>query len=203
MKYFILWATLFIMSIFFQGCTKHENNYKKDTITKVDNIFLENGDTILLDFFSDNKERGIYDLVTHFPDKKYPDDLTLEEIENEYFIRLSFERELIKSPIAVVIEPCEMKIEYDDAFSYPAHTTPLRNGEENLNVLFRIKNLKQLNYISLDRAKQKDLCLFRKNLFVHTGGTFKVEHDYITSNKLIYTAEEINSIVDNYESLTQ
>jgi len=202
-----LLVALYGVIIFFQGCTKHENNYQDDTITKVGNIALENGDSILINLYSDNKRIGISDLAAHFSDKRYPDDLTLEEIENEYFISMSFQRELTKSPISVVLEPCEMKIEYDDAFSYPVHSHPIESYEEdlsekNLNVLFRIKNLIQIGYISEDRDKQKDLCLFRKDLIIHTGGPLRVKHDYTTSNKLVYTAEEINNLMTEYESLT-
>ena len=82
--------------MFFQGCTEHENIYKTDTITKVKDVSLEDGNSIFATLYTTSKHNGYNDLRIYFDEEELSGDegLDTEKIKNEYFLQFIFKNEL-------------------------------------------------------------------------------------------------------------
>ncbi len=186
----------------FTGCGQDTKIYKLD-ISKNGKIGLE-------DLVEIHKKYSKYDILSGAEAKKslqkhynYNGELTKEALDNAY--RLSFYIDLHtenKSIDGVVLLPCEItSLKYDNFEKYPAHdgVASIRYPDHKAYTYgahFSIEELEKLDYISKDKNQQRDLCLFVKYTSEDMSTRYKV-----SSNKLIYTAKEINEIMDEYEGL--
>jgi|GEM_PF-1600896 len=131
---------------------------------------------------------------------------TQEDLENDYRIVFHFtlenrSRNRFGNDLAgIVLLPCDSTLQYDNLLDYPVYFrfygTRTNDLPKHYIAHFKIDALKNIGYIAENPNQQQDLCLFEK---MQTGGMG--ETVYISSNKLIYTAEEINAVMDEYEAL--
>ena len=201
------------------GCFKVKEFYITDKISKDSpSLVIEN----ILDIYqqyqgsyngTDNENK---DIKYRY---KYSGNFTQESLENTY--RLSFYIKLDSTDFAkvtgfehvsesdrvangIVLLPCDSSLDYSDYKKYPIFefATQVRFYTETNRTIgitgahFKIEDLEEIGYISEDRNEQKDLCLFEKT---ETSG-WGWKHN-TSSNKLRYTAQEINAIMEEYEGL--
>jgi len=194
-----------VMAIFLIGCSK-EVRHIDDKISKDGSVVVENlYEIISQNYGFDNKNlQNILKYRLH-----YEGNYTQSELMKEYRLSFYFTHDSrsydpyeTNSIAAVVLIPCDSSLNYDDYIKYPIHFRfddsypqepylPKKYG-----AFFKVEDLESYGYISKDRDKQKSLCLFEK---WRSGGMGN--DDYFSSNKLIYTAEEINAVMDAYEAL--
>ena len=196
-------VVLFI-AILLNGCRDKVVITSTDEIKKNNPVSIESVDTILKTFFKNNSD-GERRISLHFIDE--------QNISNQYLIHFNFMSRLHKNEptrrnMPIVIQLCEEKFEYKDILEYPVFSNTLPPATSDIyehDVIFSIDELKRYHFIADNSIEQKDLCLYRNDVnFGHTGITVGSEtREYITSNALVYSAEEINAIKVEYESLTQ
>ncbi len=206
LKYSCLLATV-LTFLLLTGC-KTETRYRTYQISKSNNLVLENLQKIDHQYFQSAYplNKGVYEAFEN--NYGYSGDISKEALEKEYRLSLYVNIESIDNesyeglggPLGLVLLPCSSSIKYDDFKKYPihyhAHNIRYPVEKKTVGAYFKIEDLEEIGYITKDRSKQTDLCLFEKE---KTGGMgYKV---YNTSNKLIYTAQEINEILDEYEAL--
>ncbi len=188
----------------FTGCGQDTKIYKLD-ISKNGKIGLENILEIhskysKYDIFSGNEVRET--LRKHY---SYDGNPTKEALEKAYRLSLYIDlndRKLETNYIlGVVLLPCKLELEYSNYDEYPVY-----NSVSNIEyptvkpytylANFKVEELEELGYITKDKNQQKNLCLFVRYTTENMTNKYKV-----SSNKLIYTAKEINEIMDEYEGL--
>ncbi len=201
LMYSCLLAVMLSIIITFSACTKQEN--RKDQLSRNGNITLENLYEITSKYYPSDRN------ITYILSVGYQHDgeTTQEVLLNTYRLGFHFRDDTAKDENGyvvdwgMVLEPCNSTLKYDYYDRYPIYNRSSSkpsnfNSEPLYSVYFKIEDLEKIEYITKDRNKQKNLCLFKKD---KTGGMgLEVS---ISSNKLIYTAKEINSIMDEYEGL--
>jgi len=200
LKYNCFFAVVLTLTIFlFIGCSK-ETKYQYDKFVKYKSLTLESLHDVLsrVDFY-------ISDLSSFLKKAyNYNGDTTDEALSNTYM--LGFHLQIINGNLkgrgfGLVVQPCEYDKKYDDYTKYPFHSGGIvgGNSEQNESVLsayFLIENLIDAGYIVENSDEQKDLCMFQ--IGYTEGMGYK---KYISSNDIVYTAEEINAVMDAYEAL--
>ncbi len=176
------------------GCTEQIEH----KISKEGSIGLENIVETRNKYFNHSKSKKF--LEKHY---NYTDKLSEERLKKVY--KLSFYIFYMGSKgytenvnLGVALLPCDSTLEYDSYEKYPAYDSAhyIITASAVYGVYFKIEDLERLGYIAKDRDEQKDLCLFEKALIPKI-----FTKTYISSNRLIYKAEEINAIVNKYRSL--
>ena len=208
----LLTTVLIVMT----GCFKVKEFYITDKISKDSpSLVIEN----ILDIYQqyqgsyDGTDNGNKDIKYRY---KYSGNFTQESLENTY--RLSFYIKLDSTNLeevtgieddehkifGIVLLPCDSSLDYSDYEKYPIFNfgDQVRFYTETNRTIgitgahLKIEDLEEIGYISEDRNEQKDLCLFEKT---ETSG-WGWKHN-TSSNKLRYTAQEINAIMEEYEGL--
>jgi hypothetical protein len=149
----------------------------------------------------------------------YKGDFSLYDLDNSYNLELYITSEIeTQDDIGgLIMQPCEYEMKYYDSKKYPISSlgydletgyrgslSPKPLSEKYYrSYSFSIEKMKKLGYISDNKANQKDLCVFARVHNVEGGKLWGADDIYITSNILTYSAETINMIMVEYESLTQ
>ena len=150
----------------------------------------------------------------------FRDDYVLDENNKKIYIpRLAFHFETSHSTSLpygvrdVYLIPCDSKKDYEyvDHVNYTGYnnTDELRGlpqsefkgdyRDKNHDVYFRIDQMREYGLVLNDRTKQKDLCILAKWCDGESIGKFTGYYACYTSNRLRFTAEEISSVVQEYD----
>lgn len=90
--------------------------------------------------------------------------------------------------------------DHENKYEQGYEETLLHKSSDYLhNIYYRIDKLRELGYIAKDNSKQEDLCLFAKWKQYCSSGKMGELDIYTKSNKLRYTAKEINAVVAEYD----
>jgi len=196
---------LLIIMVIFSACEKKQE-YLELQISKNGDLTLESLYTLANKY--NILDRNDLSRILKI-DYQYEGNINQEALMNTYRLGVHFrddtardeKKDKYSSVWGIVLEPCNSSIEYDDYEKYPIHnrtsSKPVTYISEPLySGYFKIEDLEKIGYIAQERDKQQDLCVFIK----HKVGGMGYERR-IYSNKLIYTAEEINAVMDEYEAL--
>lgn len=203
-KEVILGITLLSSLIFFQGCGsslfKAKDEYRDITISKVGDVSLE-------DYKEVTEKR-------YMPEDRMDNDYIVDDEGNIVYIPrigLHINHYNENNPNAhlylVHLIPCSSTqiYEYIDEDKVSSDTDlgyEVNYNEDNItlsSIYYRIDKLRELEYIAKDSSKQEDLCLFAKWKKYTYGGKTGGGDVYTKSNKLRYTAKEINAVVAEYD----
>jgi len=97
----------------------------------------------------------------------------------------------------VALQPCDLPIPETSIGYFPIYYYRDYSSEgktREFDAYFEIEQLQELGYLAEGPAEQKALCLFLKH------NAYKMD---IKSNTLVYTPEEINAVMEEYEQLKQ
>lgn len=128
----------------------------------------------------------------------YTNHSDLKKIRIEFYIKFDNNEFTIQN---LILNPCSSKKSYNVLFSeYPEKLNLIEDpyGIDRGHFYIDIEKLKELGYITKNREEQEDLCLFEEWAALYGELIYTKKH--YKSNKLVYKAEEINSIVEAYEA---
>jgi len=201
LKYNCFFAVVLTLTIFlFIGCSKETKKYDTKYI-KYKGITLER----LYDVYSRNTyaEKNQDRLAEYLQSVyNYKGDISQEALLETYVVGFHVKDETgIAEYYGFVLQPCEYSKDYKNFESYPIHRqlSSVWNSKKDQKVLsayFLIDDLISIGYFSKNSYNQKNLCFFE---IVKTEDM--AYNIYVKSNDIVYTAEEINAVMDAYEAL--
>lgn len=217
MKKTILSLTL-ISTLFFQGCDKSDYPFQTET-EYIDLTFTKTKDATLFSFdrFPPPDSEGNYyvtnnyDYLNNLFNSVFKEDYILNENNKKVYIpRLGLHFKVSESDY---LDPnyipktyllfCDSKEEYPYKSSYMDKRLGFPqapNENDGIHeVYFRIDKLRERGFIAEDRTKQEDLCILSKWHRHYSNNRVSGVDLYFKSNRLRFTAEEISSVVQEYD----
>jgi len=214
LKHNCLLAVVFTM-VLLSGCTTKYESKEVPIAKNGDPIFETLYDVIdryypgLYQESTTNEIRAKYLKLILTKTYHYDGEIDIQSLSSSYRLGFPF---IDQSPISdgsmhyyystqgMVLQPCNDTLEYDSYDQYPIHNITEDNSKAsdtypNYVVHFKVEDLINADYIK-QSSEQEDLCLFTKSI----GGGWDLVWTF-SSNKLVYTADEINALMDEYEGL--
>ena len=185
----------------FQGC---DNPFNEET-EYIDLTFRKTKDATLFyykptgfysdfsrdDYITDENNKTIYipKLAFHFVSSS--SDEAFQTLQNVYIIECDSTKEYKYLNYGDTYEAFN---EDGELLGSPSYS----DIDEEISIYLRIDQLRERRYVVEDRTKQKDLCVLAK-WREHVSSKVSGYDVYYTSNRLRFTAEEISSVVQEYD----